>query len=706
LRTSLAVAALLLSAATASADIDARAQLGFGGRWIVDAATPLTLDLANSGAEPVTVEIVVSQGQGMIVSNVVHRRIVEIQGGQRRQELFVVPGSPLWSGGVSVALEVDPVVVIHSPTKAGDRGTLTFDVSGAGGAFSGGQITYASHVVAVVGDSRSTLSSRIASLLQTPESQQTRPSQRVEPLDVPAELLRLAPLGLDGVDALVLCDPDAQTCADPAVLAGVLDWVALGGTLVVSLGEHAGQFAASPLAAEMPATWTGSGRTPYSLLVAELCDEQDTQESLPGPWTRLLPKPGAKADDRGQHADGSPLGVEKAFGLGRIVLAPYDVRGTLVPTWVAAKELRAVLGPLAGFDARVHLPEKDDGNYDYSWAGDTYNQPIVRTLQAGAFAPPPLPLVVLGIILYVVVVGPLDWVVLRRMKKERLTTLTFLGAVVAFTLLAYGASLVLFSSGARVNRIVLADLVDAGRDGRQLLRFMDLAGYYSPTGTDQELTYPAPAVVMPPSLPGFNTGGDVGSTMPVQVISSDPIRPRAVVQLAFRSQRVVRVVSSGTIGPTIDVEWQGGGVRVINGLPVDLDEVFVYTSAGVCHPLGAVPAGATSKDGAFVTERVPRVGEGEEHVRYTYWGEDDDRPVNVPLLLDAMTLGPRNQPEDSPAYHEARAALRKAGVDRTTAFARGKALVVAHARRFPAALPGTQVEGDTHVVFRKEVESK
>ena len=698
-----AAAALLVAASTAVADIDARAQLGYGGRWIVDAATPLTIDLTNSGAETVAIEIVVSLGPGVMASDIIHRRVVQIPGGGAREELFVVPGVPLWSGGVSIELNVDPVVVLHSPTKSADRGRLTFDVAGASGGFSGGAIAYATRVVGVVGvvgDGRGSIAARMTALgLATDEQNDRRASHLIDAVDVPTELLRLAPLGLDGIDALVLCDPDAQACADPVVKDAVLDWVALGGTLVVSLGDHAGQFAASPMAAEMPATWASAPRTSYARLLADL-GAGDRDDAFAGPWVALTPRAGGETGDPTAH-DGAPLQVDRHLGLGRIVLLPFDLRAALAPTWLEKGDARSIICRIAGFPTPVPAKEDDTDR----WNRVDFSGPIVRTLQTGAFEPPPLALVVLGVILYVIVVGPLDWVVLRRLKKERLTTLTFLGAVLTFTLLAYGASLLLFSSGAKVNRIVLADLVDAGRDGRQLLRFVDIAGYYSPTGADQDVAYASPAVVLPASLPGFGMGGDMGASLPVQVMSADPLRPKAVVQLAFRSQRVVRVVSCATLGPTIEVEWYHGGVRVINGLPVDLDDVAVYTSAAKAFSLGPVASGATSNGGAFSHDANFR-DRSFEIQRVRGWGDDSEEPVDVHHLLESMTLGAYSGAHDLRTQgDDTLTALRKAGIDRSEPLAhRHVALVIAHASKFPVALPGAPVAGVTHVVFRKEVE--
>ncbi len=703
MRTRLAVAAaaaLAFLTAPAFADIEARAELGYGGRWIVDAATPLRVDLSNTGAETVVVEIRVAQGEAMAMNDTVHHRVVQIAAGAVREEVFLVPGTQAWGGGVSVTLEVDPTVPIHTPTSSADRGSITFEVSGQAAGYSGAQLPYATRILGVVGDTRNAI---VARLDRNETQDDGIASKRLRALGVPAELLRLAPLGLEGIDTLVLCDPDARTAADPAATQGILDWVALGGTLTVSLGDHAAEFAASSLAAAMPATWTGSARTDYAALLADLGATRP-DDAIEGPWIELRPNASAEKRDPGTH-DGSPIRATRPLGMGRIVLLPFDLRTTVAHPALEWKDVETILAPIAPPAPRTVDPSLNQFN------GADFAGAIARTLQSGAFEAPPLPLVILGIILYVVVVGPLDWFVLKKLKKERLTTLTFLGSVLTFTLLFYGASLLLFSSDARVSRIVVVDLADAG-GGRQAMRYLDIAGFYSPTGSDQEVTYSGSAVVLSPGLPGAGMGGDVGSPMPVRVMSSDPLHPKALVQLAFRSQRVIRVAVAGTLGPTIDVEWfddgKTRGVRATNGLPVDLDDVAVYTSDEFAYELGPVKAGAMSRDGRFETVSRKRMRESTEFQTYQSWGRVDvaDR-ASVQKLLEAMTIGHwSNVAQDARPSGDPAASLRKAGVTRDSAFGRGRALVVAHASKFPGKLSGDTTEGDTYVVLRKEVETR
>ena len=707
-----AAAALLLAALPAFADLDVRDRIGFGGRWIVGAPTPYTLQLANSGEQPVVALIKVSTGAAFGLHDFEHARIVRIDAGQARDEVFLLDGPQPWRGAIRVSVEVDPTVPIRCGNEMADRGSLSFERPNSEYGEATG-IEFPTHVIGTVGDLRATVATAIAKNHLSPhDKDRPNASSGMVAVDVPDGLLRFAPLALEGLEALVVCDPDARTCAEPAALEGVIDWVALGGTLVVSLGEHASEFAASPLGAKLPARWTGAQRRPLAEVLEEL-GAPDAGAEATVPWTELRPS-GDDATALGAGPRG-PHGVERHIGMGRVVVLAYDVRSAL-PQPADEDAIRAgafsrVLPVDVPPAARKEQQQQWDGT---SFAGMTTT--FASALQRGAFAPPPLPLVILGIIVYVVVVGPLDWFVLKRLRKERLTTLTFLGAVLAFTTLAFGASVLLFSSGARVNRIVVADLADAGGGGRQVMRTIDIAGFYSPRGADQPLSYSSPAVLLDGSFPGLGFGGDVGSSLPVTVGPGDPLHPDAVVQLPFRSQRVVRGHSVGTLGPTIEVEWVWKGarpaVRVTNGLAVDLDEVLVYTDSTHAFVLGPVASGRKSKDGELYEvcelRARPPIYDNNWGGGMLWGGNKDVSREEMRRILEAVSLG--SFTSDMGGTHDANedesAVIHKLGLARDGAFRRDHALVVAFASAAPVPLPGSGIEGDTHVVIRKEVPNR
>ena len=210
----IAAAATFLLAASAAADVDVSTQLGFGGRWISDAATPLTVSLTNTGGDTVRVQLSVSQGERRGRDDQVQVRAVPLAAGITRVETFLVPGTLQWRGRVSVEVWVSPTVPIHSRADTGDRGSLTVDVTGPDASDSG-NVPYASVVLGVLGDARGVVASRTKLDGGGNSRSGDEASTSLAVLPVDPSVLRLAPIGLDGFDALLAVDPDDRLGATP-----------------------------------------------------------------------------------------------------------------------------------------------------------------------------------------------------------------------------------------------------------------------------------------------------------------------------------------------------------------------------------------------------------------------------------------------------------------------------------------------------------
>ncbi len=675
-----------------------KATLGHGGRWIADSPTPLVVDLRNSGDGPVAVRVEIEQGQAFGTAPLRWERDVYLGVGAARREVFLVSGPRPYEASTRLLVETQPRVPLHWGRQTADRGrmekNLAEDVQASAAA-----VAFESRVLGVVNDDRNVLASRFAddtqSALDRGTTQATALADaRVAVVAVDPSLLHLAPHLLIGMDALVVRDPDTTFAADPAAMDGLLDWVALGGRLVISLGERSAQFASSPLAAELPATWTGPERIDYGAVARTyLPPGLAPVASTTGPWTRLRPRAGANVRHLGGRSD-EVLEVGRRFGSGEILVLAYDVRQAVAFAPPEKGSLTGIAAMLSGRAAR----QPDDQRNDWNWNRLGVGTGFASALQAGAFEPPPLPLVLLGLVLYVVVVGPLDWFVLKRMRKERLTTLTFAGSVAAFTIVAYGASLVVFATGPRTNRIVLVDLIDGGRGGREVLRVHDIAGYYSPHGADRDLRWTLPTVVLPSELPGDVGTGDVGRALPVTIRGADPRTPEAAMEVAFRSQRVLRVEMSGVTGRSVEVLWEGEGphraLRVRNDLPVDLERVVVLLRGGREYAVGSVSAGTVSR--LFASDEVTASATDSAEGHFLRHSAPYDVAGDLAWLSHATSTA------QSPAELDL-VRLRKLGFDRSASIGEGRALLVATAKRSPVPLAGGEDPGDVHVVIRKEI---
>ena len=684
------LAALLGAALPAAADVTVDTRFGHGGAWVSDFATPVEVTLRNTSPAPVQVRIAVRQGGFGEAETFVVERSVPVGGNSARRETFVVPGPSGWSPEVTVDIETSPSVPVHGRDKTGDRGRLSIDVSNAMNTSTAARPDR-DRIVGVVGDGRSILASRFEGreLLLHPPAK-IPPDLKgvpVRALGVDEENLRLAPLGLGGIESLVVCDPDASFCDEPAHLDALLDWVALGGHLVVSLGESAPQFASSPLAEWMPARWGRVERANYADIAGKLSQSRDAPLPRTGPLLHL------EATASGTKSSLPVPAMERRFGDGRIVLLGIDVRALAESAPSDDVSVAAL--------AELLVPRLPMVSWDRSqpWRNELrVGEPLGQILRQDAFHPPPLPAVLLGLFVYVLVVGPLDWLVLRRLRKERLTTLTFAGSVIVFTVIAYGASFLLFSSNRVVNRITFVHFAGGGRPGRELVRWHDLVGFYEPTSGTRELIYPTPAVLLGRSLPGVHSSG-VGSAGAVLVRGNDPVSQVGEVDVAFRSQRNVFAQGAGPTGRTVDAQQDGDAVVVTNTLPVDLTSCWILRKNEQAIWIGAIPAGGSGR-GREATSPGLDLRHGDPS-NWTEASSPDARVDGMRRFLTDLATAALNSDQQPEAYET----LRASGVC-LDAPARGRALLIACAAASPFPLPGSTEDGTSYIVITKEVDFK
>lgn len=702
--------AAALLAAPALADVTVEEVIGHNGRWVSGAATPVAITLSNNSAEPVSLRLDLSVGERVAGSDMSFTRPVFLGPNATRREVLLIPG-PTPAEPLTLSVAADPVVTLLRGRDAYTRGRIDGVRLESVVSSELTAVPYECRVIGVVGDDRNVLMNRLPQGSEKSVEDLSWRHEEVYVLSVAPEDVRLAPFALEGIDSLVVCDPDASFCAAPQEVDALLDWVALGGHLVISLADRAASFATSPLAREMPALWAGVESRDYAPMLQGIASSESPRAipSRQGPWVRLrdAETPGSLIL---RSTGGTALRAVRTLGRGRVTLLPLDVRLGALQLVEPKHELRPLLDlvcprcvpTLSAFGAANMWTSLSGGRLDLG-------SELATVLQSEAFSPPPAPLVLLGLIAYVLVVGPLDWFILKRFGKQRLTTLTFSGAVLGFTILAYGLSLVVFSTGAVVNRLQLVDLVHTGREGRELIRVIDVAGYYSPTGADRRIAFSLPSFIGAGTLPGGVVSGSVGQTISLSVGGNDPLHPDASLSVAFRSQRTVRTTLAGPAGRSIEVRPAGDGFEVTNGLPVDLDAAWILTPDGRSHTVGAVPSGgsatsaAPNRDQPGSAMATPNVGLGSDVT-------PDMVRALLAFLSQARRISPRPAADPTFVFQrlgpEQMTVHLKSGIDQSEVLDRGDALLVAYASASPVPVPGQEEDGATHTVIRKEVRLK
>lgn len=326
---------------------------------------------------------------------------------------------------------------------------------------------------------------------------------RVGQLD--AATLPTTPVAYDALDWVVWLGAD-PTRVDDAAERALLDWVADGGHLLVTGADAWARIAGSPLGDALPVTYRGS---------ALLDDVGAFSAPLGGVTTWPGPIPVAEADVRagpGRDAwvlagDGArPLWVIGTYGLGTITVVPLDptlttVGGAIPRTamwrrllwlpedessaanaWFGTSDLGVYREPsaftsqLAAVDAwrdepprlsrrlaaALHLAaaSRAVGETDLI---DATSQPDLDQLSAWlatmpGVAPIPLSWLLLFASTYLLVIGPIDGLVLRLLRRETWTWVTFPIWIAVFSA---GALTVTSVTKGSESRAMVVDFVDA-----------------------------------------------------------------------------------------------------------------------------------------------------------------------------------------------------------------------------------------------------
>ena len=370
-------------------------------------------------------------------------------------------------------------------------------------------------------------------------------SQQAETLtvnEVPAETFPEEAAGLAGVQFLVLHDL-SRLPLSAAAQGAMADWVRSGGRLLVFATPDPAEFRGSPLEALLPIRPTGT----------------DTAEGLPvltGPLDQ-----GLVVQSRG----GLPLltvapRVAGVAGLIGTPLPSTDILGS-----VATRNL------LHAFTSACDLLERRFPDLP---------EDLDLLTAPPELEPPNLALVGWAMLTYVVVVGPVNWLFLRRIDRMLAVFLTVPALAGSFAALTFlggwmirGSDLLLLEAG----QLAL-------RSGQARAHWQGATALYSPRTTEYTLPFPLNLPLTeeragdPSHGPGFSLVLDTRQEL-------RHLQMRMWSMRRFRGQRAVLLRGA------ISLEPEDGAVRIWNASELDLRDCVTVFRNRTSAPFD-VPAGA------------------------------------------------------------------------------------------------------------------
>ncbi len=326
--------------------------------------------------------------------------------------------------------------------------------------------------------------------------------------------------GYEGVDCVVLATHDApfvaRLLAAPTKLAALTQWVRLGGRLLLSVGSQAPAALApgSPLAELVPGTFESLVPLRQSVAFETYVETGDVLDIAPGAplqVPRLRGADGRIEAYSGSHARDLPLVVRHPLGFGEVTLLAADLALPPFDTWRSRPQL---LDKLLRRSALADgLPQGTLGQVTTLGFEDLTGQLRGALDQFDGVTLVPFWLVAVLIFAYAVCIGPLDYLLVKRLlRRMEATWLTFALTVVLYSAGAYALAYGLKGDQLRIDRI---DLVDVDTSS-QLVRGTSWLNLFSPQTDTFDLTLrpEVAAAAAPPGvllswlgLPGSGFGG-------------------------------------------------------------------------------------------------------------------------------------------------------------------------------------------------------
>lgn len=352
----------------------------------------------------------------------------------------------------------------------------------------------------------------------------------LEPADLPER-----PEAWSALDRIAWQDIDPGRLSAEQ-LGALRTWLASGGRLTVLAGSGGPAFVAGFPAELLPfrpgATREADPGILRDLLGGTLPSDAASVPAIAGPLAA-----GARAL---ASTGGLAVVADRPFGSGAVTLAGIDPATSWVAGSPSVDTLWATLVPARG-TSRAPLVVGDDGMV-VSLLG---NMPGLSL--------PPVEGLLLLLIAYIVLIGPLNYLVLRRLDRREWAWVTMPLLVGAFTVASFAIGSSLRGTEVVVNELALVRAAP-GTDAAQAQVYV---GVFSPTRGTFEVALPGGALLSAPyGGEGFNQAAEPG----LDLVQGDPARIRGLA-VGYGTLRAVRA-EAPVSAPRIEADLRLEGDRV------------------------------------------------------------------------------------------------------------------------------------------------
>jgi hypothetical protein len=333
-----------------------------------------------------------------------------------------------------------------------------------------------------------------------------------------------------GLDRLVWQDLDSNRLT-PGQLEALRGWVAGGGRLVIVGGTAGPNSLAAFPDALLPYRPTATVNVAASSLTSLV-------GNVPAGTVDLPALGGELTDGRALVTSGDRvIAAERGYGNGAVTLIGFDPSTKWIADGSAGETLWRRLLPARSYTGLV--------------LGDD-SQLVSAVSQLPSLALPPIGGLIGLLGAYILLVGPINYLVLRRLDRRDWAWITMPALIGVFAVGAYGFGAVLRGSEVLVNEVALVRGSPGATDGTAQVYI----GVFSPSRGTYQVNVPGGALLSAP-ISGDFFGGD-GSASSLDVLQGDPAKVRDLA-VGYGSLRTVRAETAVAV-PLIQTD-----LRLIDG---------------------------------------------------------------------------------------------------------------------------------------------
>lgn len=415
--------------------------------------------------------------------------------------------------------------------------------------------------------------------------------RRINPPVGTLDIARLSNTTLDGLpdvlanfDVIVIAD-NASSALDHDQLSALERYVRAGGSLLL-VGGPDWQETLRPLPSSLiPGTLSGTRTVPDLLGLRAI-------EKISAPRHHGVTAISVLTHPRGSvlaSEQGVPLVVQDTIGLGRVVYLGFDPSVDPVPHWTAADPLLERLIGLAAPVSMSHTAQSHVMGPPPSPFMNQFGPPLDIGSELADVPAAALPSIVLFVVLtliYVLLLGPVNFLVLRRFNRRELSWITIPSAALLCVGSTFGVAFHLKGNTVLVNTIGVVQL--DGQTGPHPAALY--VGLFAPVRGDYHLTYNGPA--LPSYIPQFQYYGGPGG-QPATGPLGLRLQEGAQAQVQFLSMNMwsMRDVAlhswvnvPGTVHSQLHVDAKGNIVGAVhNDTSLTLIDPAIIAGRNVIH---------------------------------------------------------------------------------------------------------------------------